>query len=157
LRLGDQMDEQSRDYIERVRKNGATLAILLKKIQEFSLYSDGAPVVSVDLNRVLSDVRSELAQLLESSNATLSSNSLPRVTGREAGLRRVLLELIKNAVQHRGENSPVIRVQAVSNPSHLTVTVNDNGPGVPDHLSESIFRIFPRKDTGEPSTGIGLA
>lgn len=73
-------------------------------------------------------------------------------------LNRVLLEeavlnLVINAAQATGPGG-VIEVQVTTSPGHVTVGVQDNGPGIPDPVMKDLFT--PCFTTKPEGTGIGL-
>ena len=79
-------------------------------------------------------------------------------------LQRVLRNLLDNALRHTPSGG-LVRVDATTTPSSVTLSVNDSGPGVP---STELERIFDRFYRGEPSrhrndadggggSGLGLA
>ncbi len=66
-------------------------------------------------------------------------------------LQKVFLNLFENTVQHSGKKEPAIRIAMERNGSSLTISVADNGVGVPDEDKEQIFsRGFGKR------TGFGL-
>jgi signal transduction histidine kinase len=71
-------------------------------------------------------------------------------------LRQVLLNVVTNAVQAVGPNGRVeIRIEG--RPDSVTVSVIDNGPGIPPEYLERIFEpFFTTKGEGS-GTGLGLA
>lgn len=73
--------------------------------------------------------------------------------------RRVLINLLHNAVKWSPDGEAVT-VSAVSGPDEVTISVFDNGPGVPDDKVDRIFERFYQVDhsrsRGE-GTGLGLA
>ncbi len=79
-----------------------------------------------------------------------------------AMIRRALLNLVLNAIDAVGQGfaatgrAPLVRVTVRAQPpEHVTITVADNGPGVPAELMDRIFNpFFTTKDRG---TGLGLA
>jgi two-component system phosphate regulon sensor histidine kinase PhoR len=75
-------------------------------------------------------------------------------------IRRVLLNLVHNAIKWSPKNS-TISVHAISSAAEVTVEVIDEGPGVPDDQVERIFERFYQVDSsrsgGEGGTGLGLA
>lgn len=80
---------------------------------------------------------------------------LPRVYSYPARLRRILATLVSNAVENCGEDGTV-RVGASYSPDRqrITITVADNGQGIPP---EHLARIFdPFFDTNEGKSGLGL-
>ena len=74
-------------------------------------------------------------------------------------LKRVLGNLIHNAIKWspRGE---AITVTASEQDDEITVSIVDNGPGVPDELRSRVFERFYQADvsrSGDEGTGLGLA
>lgn len=71
---------------------------------------------------------------------------------------KVLRNLIGNAVKHHDRSSGTIRVSAHPNGEHLSITVSDDGPGIPAEYQERVFQMFQTlrpKDEMEGS-GVGL-
>lgn len=74
-------------------------------------------------------------------------------------LKRVLGNLIHNAVKWSPKGE-AITVTASESDEEITISVYDNGPGVPDDLRERIFERFYQVDasrSGHEGTGLGLA
>jgi signal transduction histidine kinase len=76
-------------------------------------------------------------------------------------LRRVLENLLDNALRHAPEESTV-RLSAVSRPDAVEIRISDTGPGIPPDKREKIFDRFVQVDAaGRPLTrsgrGLGLA
>ena len=69
-------------------------------------------------------------------------------------LRRAARNLLENARRYGG---PDIRVQLTHGPGHISLRVNDRGPGVPDDQRERIFEPFYRlPGHAEHAGGVGL-
>ena len=77
--------------------------------------------------------------------------------GRARALRRCLANLIDNAAAH-GDR---VQVAVSSTDQFITVSVDDNGPGIPEELYEEAFRPFSRLDEtrsrNQKGVGLGLA
>jgi two-component system, OmpR family, osmolarity sensor histidine kinase EnvZ len=84
----------------------------------------------------------------------IASASTP---GRARALKRCLANLIENAVAHGDK----VRVAIASDDQAITVSVDDNGPGIPEELYEEAFRPFSRLDEtrsrNQKGVGLGLA
>jgi two-component system sensor kinase FixL len=79
---------------------------------------------------------------------------LPELRGDEVMLRRVLDNLVKNAIEAIGEGPGDVLISAhIPTPGKIWLTVGDSGPGVPEGLD--VFRLF--ETTKAEGTGIGLA
>ncbi len=76
---------------------------------------------------------------------------------RPNAFRRLLTNLISNAFRH-GKH---VAVSAVHGDGMLTVTIDDDGPGIPAEKREEVFRPFVRLDEARNQdaggTGLGLA
>lgn len=111
----------------------------------------------VALDRLMGEVAEDLRPGLEAAGASLEVGELPEVDGDARQLRRVLQNLVGNAVKFRGEAPLRVELSAEDAGGEWLVTVRDNGAGVdPDHASR-IFGMFSRVRTDADGTGIGLA
>jgi two-component system osmolarity sensor histidine kinase EnvZ len=80
----------------------------------------------------------------------------PQALVRALGFRRCLANLVGNA----GRHAERIELKARHAAGWLTVTVDDDGPGIPQAEREAVFRPFYRLDTGrnvDGGSGLGLA
>ncbi|MGA7195537.1 sensor histidine kinase [Roseiarcus sp.] len=79
------------------------------------------------------------------------------LSGRRTAIRRAFSNLIENAVRY-GDRARVALLRA---PHELTVTVSDDGPGIPPELFDKAFSPFQRLETSRNresgGTGLGLA
>jgi signal transduction histidine kinase len=111
----------------------------------------------VALDRVMGDVAADLRPSLDEAGASLDVGALPEVEGDPRQLRRLLQNLVGNAVKFRGDAPPRVEVSALEGSEGWVVTVRDNGVGLdPDHTSR-IFGMFARGNGDTEGTGIGLA
>jgi signal transduction histidine kinase len=111
----------------------------------------------VDLGTLVREVEADLRPRLDEAGATLEAGPLPEVRGDARQLRRLLQNLVSNAVKFRGAEPPRIAVSAEPVAEHWTVTVADNGVGVPAADTGRIFGMFARASPEHEGTGIGLA
>jgi signal transduction histidine kinase len=111
----------------------------------------------VALGGLVAEVREDLRPLLEQTGARLEADGLPEVDGDRGQLRRVLQNLVANAVKFRGAAPPRIEVSARRRDAEWVVTVRDNGIGVEPRQAARIFDMFSRASTEADGTGIGLA
>lgn len=84
---------------------------------------------------------------------------LPRIKMVQEDISRVLLNIVSNALyilKEKKEKGKVTITSAMKN-NFVTVTVTDNGHGIPDNIKDKIFQpFFTTKPTGE-GTGLGLS
>ena len=74
-------------------------------------------------------------------------------------VERILENLITNAAKHTPKDGSIsVTIRGMER--GLMISVEDEGPGVPDELKEVVFRPFergPNAPTHAPGTGIGLS
>ena len=102
-------------------------------------------------------VLAKLDEEIRANAASVTYDTLPRVSGDPDRLMEVLENLLRNALRHRGVEPPQIRVAGERRADNWLFTVWDNGPGVPAPYLESIFRPFVRLHGNRlPGPGLGL-
>ncbi|MCZ7555115.1 MAG: ATP-binding protein [Bacteroidia bacterium] len=80
------------------------------------------------------------------------------------GMARVFINLLNNAFQAVEEKKktageayePVVRVGTLKTENGCSISIEDNGPGVPLHLREKIFEPFFSTKDAASGTGLGL-
>ena len=111
----------------------------------------------VSLRDVVDAVADDLRPVIEDTHATLVVGELPQVEGDPRQLRRVLQNLVGNALKFRGDEPPRIDVSAEARGGEWVVTVRDNGIGIDREDSSRVFGMFARVDRRVDGSGIGLA
>jgi len=74
--------------------------------------------------------------------------------------RRAVENILRNAIRHAPEGSP-IEIALDCQPSAVSVSIRDYGPGVPEEMLSNIFKPFFRvdgaRDSASGGAGLGLA
>jgi len=114
-------------------------------------YCDIADLVGL----VAKDLKCELSR--KKLNITMPEN-LSLIKADISLLRQVLVNVLRNAIMYTPSGTG-IEINAVNDPPEMvTLTIRDNGPGVPEenleHLFEKFYRVPGSKSGG---TGLGLA
>lgn len=116
---------------------------------------DNEPVKAVDLvNDALDTVRS----LLDNKHQQVKINipeALPMVWVDMDMIRRVLINLLENAVKYTPAGSH-IEVSARRKGEWCEVWIDDNGPGIPEEKRQVIFEKFARLQDNRKVVGFGL-
>jgi signal transduction histidine kinase len=111
----------------------------------------------VALGRLMAEVAEDLRSSLESAGATLEVGELPEVEVDPRQLRRVLQNLLGNAVKYRGEAPLRVEFTALRDTQEWVMTMRDNGLGVDPDKASRIFDMFTRANDETDGVGIGLA
>ena len=111
----------------------------------------------VRLGELVTEVAEDLRGRLDEAGATLEVGELPQVQGDPRQLRRVLQNLLANAVKFRGDAPLRIDVSSVPDSQEWVVTMRDNGLGVDPAEASRIFSMFSRANDEIDGAGIGLA
>ena len=145
--------------LDIVRKIDAGIVTLDQLVGDILLFAGNAsPNVSdVALATVVAEVVELASPRCEGLRAKIHlDESLERLIlrGDHRQVSRALLNLVLNALDAAGEGGNVF-VAACESERKVRITVEDDGPGVPDHLMDKVFNpFFTTKDTG---AGLGLA
>jgi two-component system, chemotaxis family, sensor kinase Cph1 len=111
----------------------------------------------VALGRLMAEVAEDLRPSLAGAGATLEVGELPEVEVDPRQLRRVLQNLLANAVKYRAEEALRIELTAMRDSQEWVVTMRDNGLGVDPDKASRIFDMFTRANDRTDGVGIGLA
>ena len=156
-----ELDEQGRDYLERMQNAAQRMGQLIESLLELSrVTTKGGEFAAVDLNAVLSEVLADLEVRIQQTNAQVEVGPLPAVMADRSQMRQLFQNLIGNALKfHREDAPPVIQISGQQKRGAWEIHVTDNGIGFDEKYTERIFRPFQRlhgKNVFEGS-GMGLA
>ena len=158
------LDDQGRDYLERMQNAAARMQTLINSLLTYSRVTTKAePFVPVDLDRVVREVVSDLETRIEQVGGRVEVGDLPTIEADPTQMRQLLQNLIGNALKFHKENeAPLVKVYAEpldGRDGWYQIMVEDNGIGFDEKYLERIFQVFQRlhgRDKYE-GTGIGLA
>ncbi|NGN44790.1 sensor histidine kinase [Mesorhizobium sp. CGMCC 1.15528] len=99
-------------------------------------------------------LRSRFAGRMDALDIALPPEKL-RVMGNPIRLEQVLINLFQNALEAVGpEDGGRVEVRAIETGDTVTLTVADNGPGIPEKIREGLFTPF--NTSKENGLGLGL-
>ncbi len=152
-------DPEAREYLSFVIANGKQLNELVNALLEQARHSAASGEAEpCDLNEMLAEIREAMPPSL-SSNARIQIAPLPTIRGDSSLLTSLFRNLLHNALKFRApDRPPVIRIAADIDAAGLSITVTDNGIGIPDDSLEKVFLPFLRLNSRQtyPGSGIGL-
>ena len=134
--------------------------IELSKIESRHAVFEKRPVAIAD---IVGDALASFEATKITSNVALDVHLQPGllVRGDRAALAQAVSNLLGNALKYTRATDKKIDVAADGDPKHVSITVTDNGVGIPRLEQEAIFDKFQRGsaalESGVPGTGLGLA
>ena len=159
-RYAGQLDERADQYIAFAVDGAQRMQRLINDLLAFSRIGRlTAGFTDVDLNHVLTEVRSQL-EVRAGDDAEITWADLPTVEGEEPLLTTLFVNLIGNSLKFRRPDVPPrITITAEQVGEEWRINVRDNGIGIEAEFADKVFVIFQRlhaRDAYE-GTGIGLA
>ncbi len=110
-----------------------------------------------DLTQVLRDALRLLEPELESRGIAVEldlDDKFPRMDLDAGQFQQVFYNLLRNAFQAIGGSDGVIRIAARANDFEATLSIEDNGTGIPPEQMGSLFE--PYRTTKQSGSGLGL-
>jgi signal transduction histidine kinase len=138
--------------------NSSTALITnLRKIQRIK--GGAVKPERTNLEKLLSEVRDEYASM-PGREITIAYDPVPGCeVMADPLLKEVFSNIVGNAIKHStGSLSIGIKVEKVGEKdgAYYEVSVEDNGPGIPDEVKEKVFDRLVRGPTGARGHGLGL-
>ncbi len=161
-RYGAGLDEKGRHYVDTIVESGLQMSVLIDELLAYSrLGRRSIRAEPVPLGPLVAGLRTTFGERLEATGATFRVvEPLAVPVGDPVLLERILLNLVDNALTyHRPDVAAHVTLSAVRSDGVVTITVADNGIGIPSEYRERVFEVFARLHTDEefPGTGIGLS
>jgi signal transduction histidine kinase len=153
------LPENARPYVEGIRAEAVSLGEIVTNFLNFARPAQLA-LADVDLSALCERVAEEARADARALDGTVTvRGEFGLIQGDEVLLRQAFSNLVRNAIEAcaGASVSPTVVMEATVDHRRgiCTVTVDDNGPGVPANARERIFQpFFTSKKHG---TGLGLA
>jgi PAS domain S-box-containing protein len=175
-KAGESLDNECRNYLQRMFNAAARMQILITDLMTFSrVETKKQSFVSTDLAVIAREVSADLETLIEKTGGRVEIDELPTMDADPVQMRQLLQNLIGNSLKYyRPGIPPVIRIysqkldqrraESMTKSNALAgqltqILVKDNGIGFDEKYLDRIFTMFQRlHNKGEyEGTGVGLA
>jgi PAS domain S-box-containing protein len=171
LLMDTPLNSEQKDFVETIRISGDRLLALINDILDFSkLEADEMKLETIDFD--LAHCAEEVADLLAASAhikgleiANIIESQVPtQLRGDVGRLRRILTNLISNAIKFTVTGEVITRISLVSETettATILFSVEDTGIGIPKEAQQKLFQPFSQVDISTTrkygGTGLGLA
>jgi signal transduction histidine kinase len=154
----DALTPKYRPYVEGIRQEADALGRVVTNFLSFAR-PENVALSRVDLESIVRRAADDLRYELPAETTLTVDGTFAEVLGDEVLLRQVFSNLVRNAVDacDGAGITPDIRIRGWVDAAHHScrVSVEDNGPGIPESSRERIFQPF--FTTRSQGTGLGLA
>ena len=159
---GPQLDDQGRQYLQRISANTKTMAQMIDELLLLSRVDrDERPPEPVDIGHVVENVLYQFEPVIKKRGVqVVIQPDLPTLLGQEVWLEQVFANLVGNAIKFIDDEQPEPRVEIGwrVRDGQVELWVSDNGIGIAPDDRERIFGLFTRLHTvRREGTGLGLA
>jgi len=153
------LDEHSRDYIERMGKSARRMK---RFIEDLLLYSKVTtkqkPFELVDLEKKVKTVCEEMDHIIHSTHAVVNISNLPTIEGDNNQIHQLIVNLIFNSFKYKSEGKPpIINIFGKKKENNYwEISIQDNGIGFDEKYADRIFKPFQRLHGRSKYEGSGL-
>ena len=163
-RRWESLDEATqREFLGHLNANATSLHEIITALLDFSRIEAGRlelDIRDVPVRPWLEQMMTRLRSVTETHEVTLDAPPDVAVLADPVLLDRVVENLLSNAVKHTPHGTKVTLSAAQAN-GQATISVSDNGPGIPPwelpHLGDRFFRGGDAATRQTRGTGLGLA
>jgi len=163
-RYAGSLEDQGRDYIERMQKAAQRMQELINDLVTYSqITTNTGVIIPVDITAVVHKVLSELNVHSKGVNGTVEVSDLPTIDADPIQMQHLFHGLIGNALKFRKKDEPpfvkvhcTLEGNGTPNNKFYQITVEDNGIGFQEEHSERIFDFFQRLHGSSEYDGAGI-
>jgi two-component system phosphate regulon sensor histidine kinase PhoR len=166
LSEGDTSADESKRFLEIIARHANRMERLVKDLLRLARLDAGQEpldLLACDTHSLVDAVAADLAPAAEARRQRIEiavASDADRVRADPAKLHDALSNLVANAITYSPEDT-TIRIGAASVEGRVTITVSDEGPGIPEEDLGRVFERFYRVDKSRArdpgGTGLGLA
>jgi len=152
---------QMKQLLQIATRSSAHMQRLISSLLDIKRLEAGQEILrntNVHLEKLVNEAIEICNPLIESKEITMETqipSDVPPLKVDEDMIRRVVINLLENAVKFSPMHSRVI-IGVKPNRNHVLVFVEDLGPGIPEGNREEIFEKYVRLEVDGRSRGLGL-
>lgn len=163
MQMGGTLDPvMTEKGMQIIIKEAGRLTGLVEELLDFSRIQSGKMILIVDKVDILAEL-DEAVYMLRERALTEGKHlmfdepeNIIIVKGDKNRLRQVFMNIIDNALKYT-ESGGMVEVQAEEADGYLTITISDNGCGIPEEDLPKVKEKFYKSNQTKRGSGIGLA
>ena len=159
-RYRGKLDAEADEFIDYAVDGALRMKRLIHDVLAYSRVSPPKPrVQEVDCEAVWNQVVTHLKTAIEQSQAIVTHDPLPTISGDATQFVQLFQNLVDNALKFRLKTPLTVHMSVERIGPEWVFSLHDNGIGIEPQYAERIFEVFQRLCTRAeyPGTGVGLA
>ena len=155
--FGSSIPDEGKFYLERIKASGTFMQMLITDLLELSRVGRvHTEPETVDLHALINEIADDIRA--DAPEAKVTVDGIPPIHLNPVRAKQLFANLIDNSVKHAERPDVAIEVRSEQTSNGLvTLSVTDNGPGIPVSQRDKVFGVFERLDPSRSGTGMGLA
>ncbi len=157
-------EDVARDFVQRIQGEIDRMNSMVEDLLELARLEGGQDILNIspiDIRSLMEGVRDQFRVQAETKSIRVEvsvPDDIPTVPGDEEKLRQVLSNLLENALKFTLVEGDIL-LSARAEGRNVSVSVRDNGVGIPEEHQPHIFERFYKVDRSrrDGGTGLGLA
>jgi len=153
-------DNNLKTYFAHIDQSLNRMREMVNGLLRYSQIGKSNNFRTVNLNRLITTVETDLSLLIKDHKATIQYNELPAINGLKLEIKQLFQNLIANAIKfHLPNTPPLITLSCRKIPNFWEFCITDNGIGIPENKCQEIFQMYSKLHipTEYKGYGIGLA
>ncbi len=154
----DRLNDEDKTILDRMQVNAQRMQNLINSLLSYSMIEyDEEEKQQTDLKQIAEETINELKETIDETAARVDVGDLPVINAYPVRMKQVLTNLVYNALKYKSSEPPYIVIDCVENDDKkITLSVKDNGQGIPQDHQDMIFKDFKRLHSNEEVEGSGL-
>ena len=154
-------------FLKTMHKHAQRLNLLIEDLLTISQLESrkiSLSFESVDVLESLKRVLERLDSRIRETGASVTFNTpkhLPRIEADAFRIEQALYNLMDNALKHSGKSAVKVLIDVRSDGHAVTISVHDDGVGIPlsdqPHIFERFYRVHKDRSRDAGGTGLGLS
>lgn len=154
-------DDDAKEFMNYIVEGVERMHHIINDLFEYShIRTNIKDFQEVDIQDVYREVKDKLNKEIGTTDARVTSGTLPIIKGVRSNIVQLFQNLIANAIKFRKKDEPItIQILAEERAHEWLFSFKDNGIGLDPVYKDKIFEIFKRlhKRDEYPGSGMGLA
>jgi signal transduction histidine kinase len=163
LLCNEKLSKDESDCLKQAFDSSEELKMMIANLLDINKMEEGELKLNYENFRLQELVREVVRQMQISASRQSKSVSLeadceiPGISADKVLIKRVIANLISNAIKYTPENgSVIVKVDCRNENSDLYIEVRDSGPGIANEYREKIFEKFAQVQDSRARLGHGL-